>query len=97
MAEFKPLGGTAVGGDVQELKTFASHLTTKSIPDLERVFTEIDTKISQTTWSGTDAKTFSSDWQQQRTTILNQLKSTLEGIGQKATAQANAQEQVSQA
>lgn len=95
MAEFKPLAGNAVGGDVQELRTFASHLTTKSLPDIEAVFTQIDQKISQTTWSGADAKSFSSDWQTQRTTIMNQLKSALEGISTKAQKQAQDQETVS--
>jgi uncharacterized protein YukE len=94
MADFKPLQGAAVGGDVAELRTFASHLTTKALPDIEAVFNQM---ITQTTWSGNDAKTFSSDWQQQRTSIMNQLKSALDGISQKATQQALAQEQVSQA
>ncbi len=97
MPDFKPLGGTAVGGDVNELKAFATHLTSKSLPDIEQVFTQIDQKIGQTTWSGADAKAFSGDWEQQKTTIMNQLKSALEGISQKATQQAQAQEQVSQA
>jgi hypothetical protein len=96
MADFKKIAGTAVGGDVQELKAFATHLTSKSIPDFEQVFQQIEQKIGQTTWSGADATAFSSDWQQQKTTIMNQLKSALEGVSQKATAQAQAQEQVSQ-
>ncbi len=97
MAEFKPLPGQAVGGEVSELRAFASHLTTKALPDMEQVFQQIDQKIGQTTWSGADAKAFSSDWQQQRQSIMNQLKSALEGVSQKATQQAQSQEQVSQA
>jgi hypothetical protein len=97
MPSFKPLGGSAVGGDVEELKSFATHLTSKSLPDIEAVFTQIDQKIGQTTWSGADAVAFSGDWDQQKVTIMNQLKSALEGISQKATQQAQAQSDVSAA
>ena len=97
MADFKKLPGAAVGGDVDELRRFAQHLTSKSLPDFEQIFNQIDNQITNTTWSGGDANQFSQSWAQHRREMFLNLQNILQDVSQRATAQALSQEQVSQA
>jgi hypothetical protein len=97
MAQFKPLqgSGTAVGGDVTELRAFASHLTTKAIPDFKDVFLKIDAQINNTTWQGNDAKTFAEKWEQHKNEITQRLEGMLNETSEQAKQQAQQQETTS--
>jgi ubiquinone biosynthesis protein Coq4 len=95
MAEFKKLPGSAVGGDVEELRAFANHLTTKSLTDMQLVLQQIDHKIAQTTWSGPDANKFAMEWNQLCASTITNVRNLLTGISQRAMAQAAQQEKTS--
>jgi hypothetical protein len=97
MAQFLKLTGTAVGAETQQLRDFAKFLTEKALTDIKTALDTVDTKINQTTWSGTDANTFSADWEKQKAETMAKITSMLQDTAQRANTQAQNQDEVSRA
>ncbi|MGK3956614.1 hypothetical protein ACLKOZ_10515 [Arthrobacter sp. R4] len=51
--------------------------------------------LDSTTWEGPDAQNFRSEWSGNHTSALNQVIQALKDAGQKATKNANEQDQAS--
>jgi hypothetical protein len=95
MAQFQKItGSAAVGGDVGQLRTFAT-VANNVKDELQQVLAKIDTEMSKTTWSGADATAFEGVWAERSTALKNQITSILEDVNAKATKQAQDQEGVS--
>ena len=95
-AQFIKLNGQAVGGDVAQLRQLSDYLTNKALTDLKGVFDGVDGKMNVTTWAGTDADKFATEWNDLRMKTEQSITAMLQDTATRAKQQADAQEQVSQ-
>jgi uncharacterized protein YukE len=94
-ANFVKLPGGALGANIEQMQTLSSHVRT-SIEQLETVFKGIDSKISATTWSGSDATQQEGTWNTTRASTMNTLRTMLDGLSTAIKSQADQQTATSQ-
>ena len=94
MAEFIQLPGGALGANIEQMTQLVNFLR-QAIEQLENVFKGIDNKVSATTWSGNDARTQASNWNQTRQSTMNNLRSLLDQLGTAIQNQARQQQDTS--
>jgi archaellum component FlaC len=91
MAEFLKLDNNALGGNVEELDSFAGYLTTTAIPDMEALLTKIDQQINKTHWSGNDAVKYAADWTSMSNDFKTKFRDLMSQQSESAKKQANDQ------
>lgn len=82
------------GLDVQQVRQLSQQLNTKA-GDIQTILTTLTSLLNSTQWTGPDAEQFRSDWSGQHTAALRNVISALQDAGQKASANASAQETTS--
>ncbi|PTT67170.1 WXG100 family type VII secretion target [Arthrobacter sp. HMWF013] len=82
------------GADVEQLRTLGTKLQ-NGADQIEQQRTNLARLLDSTTWEGPDAKHFRSEWHGTHTSALNQVIQALKDAGQKATQNANEQDQAS--
>jgi hypothetical protein len=91
MAEFLKLDNNALGGNVEELDSFAGYLTSNAIPDMEALLGKIDQQINRTHWSGNDAVKYASEWTSLSTEFKTKFRDLMTHQSESAKKQANDQ------
>ncbi|WP_104082183.1 MULTISPECIES: WXG100 family type VII secretion target [unclassified Cryobacterium] len=84
------------GLDVEQVRTLSSQLSQKA-SDIEGVLSTLTNTLGNTEWTGPDASGFRSDWNGQHSAALRQVINALNEASQKASQNAQAQEQTSNA
>ncbi|MCX6501572.1 MAG: WXG100 family type VII secretion target [Microbacterium sp.] len=84
------------GLDVQQVRQLSSQLNQKA-GDIDSILSTLTGALNGTQWEGPDANQFRNDWSGQYTSSLKQVAQALRDAAQKATQNANAQEQTSNA
>jgi len=82
------------GLDVQQVRQLSSQLNQKA-GDIDSILSTLTGALNGTQWEGPDATQFRNDWSGQYTSSLKQVAQALRDAAQKATQNANAQEQTS--
>lgn len=82
------------GLDVEQVRQLSTQLNQKA-GDIDSILSTLTNALSSTQWEGPDATQFRNDWSGQYTSSLRQVAQALRDAGQKATQNANAQEQTS--
>ncbi|WP_441872011.1 WXG100 family type VII secretion target, partial [Pseudarthrobacter sp. TAF60_1] len=82
------------GADVEQLRTLGTKLQAGA-SEIEQQRSNLTRLLDSTVWEGPDAKTFRSEWSGTHTSALNQVIQALKDAGQKATRNANEQDQAS--
>ena len=82
------------GMDVEQVRSLASLLTQKA-DSIEQVIQEITNRLAGTDWKGPDAEQFRNDWNSTLVPSLRRVKDTLTETSQRATRNAQDQEQAS--
>ena len=82
------------GADVEQLRTLGTKLQSGA-SEIEQQRTNLTRVLESTTWEGPDAQNFRSEWSGSHTSALNQVIQALKEAGQKATKNANEQDQAS--
>ncbi len=82
------------GADVEQLRTLGTKLQSGA-SEIEQQRTNLTRVLESTTWEGPDAQNFRSEWSGNHTSALNQVIQALKEAGQKATRNANEQDQAS--
>jgi uncharacterized protein YukE len=82
------------GADVEQLRTLGTKLQAGA-SEIEQQRSNLTRLLDSTTWEGPDAKVFRSEWSGTHTSALNQVIQALKDAGQKATKNANEQDQAS--
>lgn len=85
-----------IGADVEQLRTLARTLS-QAAEELERMSTEVTSRLSSTQWHGPDADHYQSQWQGQSIAQIRNVVSALRSASDSATRNADAQEQASAA
>jgi WXG100 family type VII secretion target len=86
-----------MGMDVEQVEGLAAQLKNKA-HDLQGLITSIDGLVHNlhSNWDGHDADVFANEWWPQHKSALQNAATSVEGLGQSAQNNANAQRQVSQ-
>lgn len=82
------------GMDVQAVRTLGTQLNAKA-GEIRSIAQQLTGQLESTPWVGPDREQFYGDWTGQHMTALNQVCQALEGASQRATMNANQQEQTS--
>lgn len=84
------------GLDVQQVRQLSTQLNQKA-SDIDSILSTLTNALNSTQWEGPDATQFRNDWTGQHTSSLRQVAQALRDAGQKASQNATAQEQTSNA
>lgn len=95
-AQFSQLPAGALGANIEHLTQLSSHLRS-SIEQLENVFKQIDGKITQTVWSGNDAKRTADNWNATRQSTMSNMRAMLDSMSNAIKMQAAEQQNTSNA
>lgn len=82
------------GLDVEQVRQLSTQLNQKA-GDIDSILSTLTSTLNSTQWEGPDATQFRNDWSGQYTSSLRQVSQALRDAAQKATQNANAQEQTS--
>ena len=82
------------GLDVEQVRTLSKQLHNKS-QQVQEILTTLTSALESVDWKGPDADKFRSDWKGTHTAALKNVIHALDDASQKATQNANAQEQTS--
>lgn len=82
------------GLDVEQVQQLSAQLNNKA-NDIQGILTQLTTMLNNTQWTGPDHDAFMNDWSGQHTTSLKQVIAALQEAGQKAAANALAQQNAS--
>lgn len=82
------------GLDIQAVRQLSSQLGQKA-QDIDSILQTLTAALNNTQWEGPDATQFRNDWSGQQSSSLRQVAQALRDAAQKATQNANAQEQTS--
>lgn len=82
------------GADIAQLKNLGTKLKAGS-SEIEKQKSTLTKVLEGTDWKGPDADKFRSEWNGQHVASLAKVAQALEEAGQKATKNANEQEQAS--
>jgi hypothetical protein len=82
------------GADVEQLRTLGSKLQAGA-GEIEQQRSNLSRVLDSTNWEGPDATHFRGEWSGTHTAALNQVIQALKDAGQKATKNANEQDQAS--
>ena len=83
-----------IGMDVQQVRELATQFGAKA-DAINDIITEINGKLGSTEWKGTDSEQFRNDWNSNLTTQLRNVAQALRDAQQKATKNAQDQENTS--
>ena len=84
------------GLDVQQVRQLSTQLNQKA-GDIDSILSTLTNALNGTQWEGPDANQFPNGWSGQYTSSLRQVAQALRDAASKATQNANAQEQTSNA
>lgn len=84
------------GLDVQQVRQLSTQLNQKA-SDIDSILSTLTSALNSTEWEGPDAMQFRNDWSGQHTSALRQVAQALRDAGSKASQNASAQEQTSNA
>lgn len=84
------------GLDVQQVRQLSSQLNNKA-GEIESILSTLTTALGNTQWEGPDANQFRNEWTGHHTSSLKQVVQALRDASQKASQNAAAQEQTSNA
>jgi hypothetical protein len=87
-------GAITSGMDVAQVRQLAIAMKSAA-EDISRIGTTITSKLNSTPWVGPDQKRFESDWNGHQRQQITQLATALNDASQKATKNAQEQEQAS--
>ena len=82
------------GMDPQAVRQFANQLNQKA-QEIQTIMQQLTGDLQNTAWLGADRQQFESDWNGQHCSALRQVISGLETASQRASANAQQQEDVS--
>jgi len=82
------------GLDVQQVRELSTQLNSKA-GDIQSILSQLTSKLNSTQWTGPDAAQFRNDWNGEHTASLKKVIAALQEAGQKASANASAQESTS--
>jgi len=82
------------GMDIQAVRTLAAQLTAKA-GEIDTLRQQLTGQLENTPWVGPDREQFYGDWTGQYSTALTQVAEGLRNASQRATSNANQQEQAS--
>jgi Proteins of 100 residues with WXG len=82
------------GADVEQLRTLGTKLQAGA-STIEQERSNLTRLLDSTVWKGPDADHFRGEWSGAHTSALNQVIQALKDAGQKATRNANEQDQAS--
>ena len=82
------------GADIEQLRNLGSKLQSGA-GEIEQQRTNLSRVLDSTNWVGPDAQAFRDEWTGTHTAALNQVVQALKDAGQKATKNANEQDQTS--
>ena len=89
------MAGNIWGMDVEEVKQLAQTLGQKA-GEIDQIISTIGSKVESTTWKGPDSEKFRTDWQGTLSANLKKVADSLRETQQRATQNAQQQEQASQ-
>lgn len=84
------------GLDVEQVRTLSSKLNQEA-STIQQVLSTLTSQLGNTQWSGPDAEQFRNDWSSTHTVALNRVINALQDASQRASQNAAAQENVSNA
>lgn len=84
------------GMDIQAVRNLAAQLNQKA-GEIDSLRQQLTGQLDSTPWIGPDRERFHSDWTGRYSTALNQVAEGLREASQRATQNANEQEQASNA
>ena len=82
------------GMDIAQVRTLATSLNTKA-GEIDTIVNRVTSELQSTQWKGPDAENFRSDWNGALTKQLRNVAQQLRDASQRATRNANEQEQAS--
>jgi WXG100 family type VII secretion target len=82
------------GLDVEQVRQLSKKLHNKS-EQVQEILTTLTSALESVDWKGPDAEKFRSEWKGTHTAALKNVINALNDASQKATQNANAQEQTS--
>jgi uncharacterized protein YukE len=82
------------GLDVQQVRELSQQLNSKA-SEIQSILSQLTSKLGSTQWTGPDAEQFRNDWSGEHTASLKKVIAALQDAGQKASANASAQESTS--
>ena len=82
------------GADVEQLRNLGTKLQSGA-GEIEQQRNNLNRVLDGTRWEGPDAQAFRDEWTGTHTSALNQVIQALKDAGQKATKNANEQDQTS--
>lgn len=88
------MSGNFTGMNVGEVRDLATVLNQKA-DEIDTLSGTVTSKLSGTNWVGTDRTNFENDWQSTGVQSLKTVAQMLRDAGQRATNNANEQEQAS--
>jgi len=82
------------GMNIQEVQDLGNLLQRKA-EEIDRLISDVESKVGSTTWVGPDAETFKNQWWPEHKTRLQQVSEGIYGFGQSALNNASEQEEIS--
>jgi len=82
------------GMDIQAVRTLATQFQNKAA-EIDGLRQQLTAQLDSTSWVGPDRDRFHNDWMGQYSTALNRVAEALREASQRATQNANEQEQAS--
>ncbi len=84
------------GLDVQQVRQLSTQLNQKAA-DIDSILSTLTNALNSTQWEGPDANQFRNEWSGQHTTSLRHVAGALRDAASRASQNATAQEQTSNA
>ena len=83
-----------LGMDIGSVRSLATQLSAKA-DEIEHLASALTSQLDGVAWVGADAENFRSEWQSHHRSQLTAVANALRDASQRATANANQQEQAS--